>query len=327
MQRPYENNSTQLNLSRSVIFSIIQNLINTATGGTFTGTRDADSVWTVKGSCNSSSVSLVGVNHITARTNLVWAAAATNHSWIWLENVPLGYQIVIDCINATSTNIVIASAPIAAPFTGGTLSDRPTSTEETLWSTTAIGDSPVDFLADTTTGATCYTHFVTGEDGQFVFWASRAGTGLVFLTIALVKTVGADAADTRNVFWMGNALSTGRGSAQAAYISASPAGCVGRSPNGATVVSTGGASQHSAGGTSMHGASVYGTDAFTGKYNTTPIAVWAGNSGAQHAYRGMLPDIYTTTAQVGEPISLAGVVTRTVVGDFVWSCPGAAPTV
>jgi len=325
MNQPYAANAVQLDLAQSVIFSIIQNLLDTAATGTLTGTRNAASVWTVKGSSNSVSVSLVGVNHIAARTNLVWAAAGAAHSWIWLEKG--NTQIVIDCINATNTNIVIAGTRVAAPFTGGTVNDRPTSTEEYLWATTTTGNAPQNFLADTTTGATCYTSFVAGTDEQFTFWAHRAGTGVVFLTISLMKTTGADAGDLRNTFWVGNAQSTGRGSCTAVQIANGAGGVVGRSPNGLTVVNTGGMQGLRAGGTDMTGGAAYTTDAFSGKYNATACAVWAGNSGAQYAYRGILPDLYTTNAAVGEPISLAGVITRTVVGDFVWACPGVAPTV
>lgn len=327
MNKPYAANTVQLDLAQSVIFALIQNLLDTATGGTFTGTRDANSVWNVKGSSDGvANVSTAGVNHIAARTNLVWAAAASNHSWIWLENTQLGIQIVIDCINVDTT-IVIAASRIAVPFTGGTLTARPTSTEEFLWATTSTGNSPQTFLADTTTGSTCNTHFVTGTDGQFLFMASRAGTGVVFLMIALQKTTGAPAGDVRNVFWLGNSITSGRGACQVSAIAGSAGGCVGRSPNGLTVVSTGGMSQHNAGGSAMSGSGTYGTDAQTGKYNALGCAVWAGNSGAQYGYRGMLPDLYTTTAPVGEPISNLGVVTRTVVGDYVWPCPGVAPTV
>lgn len=325
MNQPYAANAVQLDLAQSVIFSLIQNLIDTAAGGTLTGTRDADSVYVVKGSSNSVSVSLAGVNHITARTNLVWAAASSPHSWIWLEKGDT--QIVIDCINATNTNIVIAASRLGVPFTGGTINDRPTSTEEYLWSTTSTGNAPVNYLADTTVASTCNTHFVTGEDEQFCFFASRAGTGVVFLTIALLKTTGADVSDVRNTFWVGSASTGGRGSCKASEIANAAGGCVGRSPNGLTTVNTGGMQGVRAGGTDMTGAGSYTTDALSGKYNATACAVWAGNSGAQYAYRGILPDLYTTNAAVGEPITLAGVVTRTVIGDFIWPCPGVAPTV
>lgn len=323
MNQPYAANIVQLDLAQSFIFSSIQNLLDTATTGTLTGTRDPDSVWTVKGSSNSVSVSLVGVNHIAARTNLVWGADASPHSWIWLEKGDT--QIVIDCINSTNSNIVIAGSRLGVPFTGGTVNDRPTSTEEFLWSTTSTGNSPQNYLADTTTGSACYTHFVTGEDEQFCFFATRAGTGVVFATIALLKTTGADVSDIRNTFWVGSASTSGRGSCKISEIANAAGGCVGRSPNGLTTVNTGGMQGIKAGNTDMVGAGSYTTDALTGKYNATACAVWAGNSGAQYAYRGILPDIYTTNAAVGEPISLSGVVTRTVIGDFVWPCPGVAP--
>lgn len=326
MNQPYAANAVALDLAQSVIFSFIENRLNTAAGGTLTGTRHANSVWTVKGSSDGvANVSLVGVNHIATRANLVWAASGSNHSWIWLENATLGYQIVVECVNATNTNICIAAARIATPFTGGSLTLRPTSTEEFLWNSTSTGPVAVNYLADTTTGSACYTHDIADEEGGFSFHASRVGTGLVFLTIALQKTTGAN--DVRNTFWLGNASSTGRGSCGTAAIANVSSGCVGRSMNGLSVVSTGGLQALRAGGTDLTSGGTYTTDAQTGRYNATACPVWAGNSGAQYAYRGMIPDLYTTNAAVGEPITSAGVVTRTVIGDFVWPCPGVAPLV
>lgn len=326
MNQPYAANAVQLDLAQSVLFSLIQNLLDTAAGGTLTGSRHANSVWTVRGSSDGvANVSLVGVNHIAARTNLVWAASGANHSWIWLENATLGYQVVIECVNATNTNVCIAAARTATPFTGGSLTLRPTSTEEFLWNSTSTGPVAISFLADTTVGATCYTHFITGDDGQFSFHATRAGTGVVYLTIALQKTT--TSPDVRNTFWLGNAVTSGRGSCGASAIAGGSSGCVGRTPNGAAVVNTGGAAGHVGGGTLLTAGGTYTTDANTGKYNATPVAVWSANSGAVYAYRGMLPDIYTTTAAVGEPITSGGIVTRTVIGDYVWPCPGVAPIV
>lgn len=325
MNQPYAANATQLDLARSVVFSFIQNRLNTAAGGTLTGTRHANSVWTVKGSSDGvANVSLVGVNHIATSANLVWAASGANHSWIWLENTTLGYQIVVECINATNTNWCVAATRIAVPFTGGSLTLRPTSTEEFLWNSTSTGPVAVSFLADTTTGSSSYTHDIADEEGGFSFHASRAGTGIVFLTIALQKTIGSN--DVRNAFWLGNSVATGRGSCGFSSIANSSSGCVGRSMNGLTIVSTGGMQGLRAGGTDLQGGT-YTTDAQTGLYPALGCAVWAANSGAQYAYRGMIPDLYTTAAQVGEPISLAGVVTRTVIGDYVWPCPGVAPIV
>lgn len=324
MNQPYAANTVQLDLAQSVVFSFIQNRLNTASGGTLTGTRHANSVWTVKGSSDGvANVSLVGVNHIAARTNLVWAASGANHSWIWLENATLGYQIVVECINATNTNWCVAAARIATPFTGGSLTLRPTSTEEFLWNSTSTGPTSTSFLADTTTGAVCYTHDVADENGNFCFWASRVGTGIVHLQVALQTTI--EAPDSRSTFWVGNASTTSRGAGGAAQIAAAAAGCVGRAPNGTAIVSQGGALNMTAGGTALLTNAAYTTDSNSGLYNALPLTVWSGQTTL--AYRGRIPDVYSTNAPVGEPITSAGIVTRTVVGDYVWPCPGVAPLV
>lgn len=328
--KPYEDNSTQLNLARSVIFALIQNLIDTATGGTTSGTRHANSIAVVKGSSNSVSFSTAGVNHISARSNLVWAAVGVAHSWIWLELPTFGYQIVIDCITGVETTISIAATRIAVPFTGGSLTARPTSTEEFLWGTTSTGSTAVSYLADTTTGGTNNTHFACTDDGQFKFMASRAGTGIVFLYIALVRTSGASSGDIRNVFWLGGASSSARGAPSKAMLETSVGGCIGRNPNGAAIQTQGGVGVLSAGGTSLTGSgSGYTTDAISGKWNSTPCAVWgAVSAGSQYAYRGMVPDLYTiTTATIGASIPSAAAQTRIVVGDFIDSFPGPALTV
>lgn len=322
INQPYENSTTQLNLARSVIFSLITNLINTASVGTLTGTRHANSVWTVRGSSDgSANFSTAGVNHIAARTNLIWAANGANHSWIWLENTTLGYQIVIDCINATETNIRIsASRTASAPYTGGSLTQSPTSTEEFFWATTSIGFTNVSYLTEVTTGGTQNTHFVVAENGEFMFMASRAGTGICHLFIGFQRTIGGPVGDVRNTFWLGATATSGRGAPTGPQITQVD-GVVGRNPNGVAVATQGGGSAHAAGGTVLFGGGTFGTDAISGRYNSTALSVWSANAG-QYAYRGTIPDMYTiTSVNVGTSIPSAAAQTRTVVGDYIIAFP------
>lgn len=329
INQPYENTTTQLNLARSVMFSLIQNLINTAAGGTLTGTRHANSVWAVLGSSDgSTNFSTAGVNHIAARTNLIWAANGANHSWIWLENTTLGYQIVLDCINATETDIRLsASRTASAAYTGGSLTQAPTSTEEFFWATTSIGFTSVSYLSDLTTGGTQNTHFVVAENGEFEFMASRAGTGVCHLFIGLQRTVGGPVGDVRNTFWIGATSTSGRGVPTGPQLSQVTSGIVGRNPNGVAVVTQGGGSDHSAGGTVLFGGGNYGTDAVSGQYNSTAVSVWSANAG-QYAYRGTLPDMYTiTSVNIGTSIPSAAAQTRTVVGDYIIAFPSTVAMV
>lgn len=318
---PFAANSTALAVAQSLLYALKEHLKNTASGGSTSGSRHANSVWTTKGSSNGSSVSTAGVDHWSAHTSLSWASGGSNHSWWWGENATLGYQVVIDCVGGVSSSAVIAFAPIATPFTGGSLTNRPTSTQEFLWNTTSTGDSPVTFAADVVTGNSNFTHFVTADDGQFHFLVSRSG-GTVFSTaISLVKTTGST--DTRNVFAFGHSQTSTRG-APGHNVTFGSNGCVGRLPNG-TAISTGGLVKPTAGGSEYLG--VGGTDALSGKYLAFPCDVMS-LAGGQYAWRGRVPDVYSVgLAAIGSSIPSAAAQERVVAGDFILPFPGVVPTV
>jgi len=319
---PFAANGSTLQLMQSAVFALIQFLKNTASGGTTSGTRNANSVWTVKGSCDGTTANTSGSDLIAAHTNLLWGNAGAARSWWWAENTTLGYQIVIDCLNGAQ-NIVIAVAPIAAPFTGGTTTARPTNTAaEFLWNTTSTGDSSVQFLADVVTGNSNYTHFACAEDGQFFFLVSRSGFGVFTTFVALQKTTGTS--DTRNVFLLGHSQTSSRGAPAISTVGASVLGCVGRNPNGVAVSTAGGVDRVYAGASEYYGTGIL-TDAVSGKYNVVACSVWSTTAG-QAAYRGILPDLYAVpSVTVGSSIPSAAAQTRLVAGDFIIPFPGVVP--
>lgn len=321
---PFAANASTLDLMQSAVFSLIQHLKNTASGGSTSGSRNANSVWTVKGSCDGTTANTSGTDLIAARTNLVWGNAGAARSWWWAENTALGYQIVIDCLNPDQ-NLVIAAAPIAAPFTGGTTTARPSnSASEFLWNTTSIGNSSVPFLQDVATGNSNYTHFACADDGQFLFLVSRSGLGVFTTFVALQKTTGTS--DTRNVFLLGHAQSSGRGAPSLAPMAFST-GCVGRNPNGVAVCAQGGLDRVYPGGSEYHGSGGATTDAVTGKYNVAACSVWSSTAG-QAAYRGILPDMYLVpNVTIGSSIPSAAAQTRLVAGDFILPFPGVVPII
>jgi hypothetical protein len=221
---PFGANGSTLQLMQSAAFNFIQHLKNTASGGSTSGSRNANSVWTVKGSCDGTTANNAGSDLIAARTNLLWGNSGAARSWWWAENTALGYQLVIDCLNGAQ-NIVIAAAPIAAPFAAGTTTTRPAnSASEFLWNTTSTGDSSVQFLSDVATGNSNYTHFACADDGQFFFLVSRAGSGLFSTFVALQKTTGTS--DTRNVFLLGHSIASSRGAPANNTLGATANGCV-----------------------------------------------------------------------------------------------------
>jgi hypothetical protein len=324
---PFADVSSTLNLGRSAVFNFIQHLKNTASGGATSGTRNAASEWVCKGSCDGvSSFNTSGTDLIASRTNLVWAAAASTHSWWWGENTALGYQIAIECITGSADGLSIAVCPIATPMTGGSLIARPqNSAAEFLWSTTSTGQASVTFLGDTVTGGSNFSHFACADDGQFIFFLSRAGTTRAYTFVALLKTTGAGAGDTRNVFLMGHSSGSSRGAPEYLTTTNASSGLVGRNPNG-VVVHTGGLVGARAGGTDIYGASGVVTDAVTGKHNIRAAAVASVGVG-NGSERGILPDIYfCPPVTIGTSIPSAAAQTRVVLGDFIVPFPGVVPT-
>jgi len=323
---PFASTASALDLAQSCVFNLIQHLLNTATGGTTSGTRDANSVWSVVDSSNGVTYSSSS-NLITARTNLVWASAGSNHSWIRLSNATLGYQLVIDCINSNA-NLSITACPIATPYTGGSLTNRPINTAaEIMWSQNSTGEVATSFISDTTTGGTNQTHFVTSTDGQFTFLTSRTGHGLFSINVSLLKTVNNAPGDTRNVFWLGHSIASSRGCPSFGFVASGASGCSGRNPNGVALMSSGGIDPVNPGSTGYYGSGSGLTDALTGKYNIVPCSVWSAGA-SQFAYRGTIPDWYQCPpVTIGTSIPSAAAQTRIVAGDFIIPFPGVVPTV
>ncbi len=90
--------------------------------------------WTCLGSSDGATTgALDAVNRWSAYTNLVWAAAGTNHSWIVLQS-PAGYptashllQLLIACSPSTGTNVHMINMSVTTNgYTGGSLTADPT---------------------------------------------------------------------------------------------------------------------------------------------------------------------------------------------------------
>lgn len=319
--RPDASTASALLIAQSRVWGMKEHMKDTATGGSLSATRNAASVWVTKGSCDGTTVNTSGTDLITTHTGLIWAAGA--HTWWWGENTAAGYQCVIDTAGALSASLCIAFAPISTPFTGGSTTTRPTSTQEFLWGTGSTGAGTVaTFLSDVVTGGSNYTHYVTADDGQFWFLVGRAGTGIFSTACAFLKTV--DSTDTRAAFVIGSTLSSGRGAMSRAQIFDSNLGSSARSPNG-TAIHTGGLTPLGyAGGSNYLGRG--GVDANTGKYLSGPIDAWS-NAASQDAYRGRFQDFAAVGIRpVGDPFFTAGgVQERVVVGDVLVPYPSITP--
>lgn len=98
--------------------------------------------WTTTGSCDGSGgAGSFGNNDNVDRwvtsANLIWAAAASNHSWHVLQQTGIAakFQVCIDLSNATASNATIVVSPtagfgLANGGADGTATARPTATDE-----------------------------------------------------------------------------------------------------------------------------------------------------------------------------------------------------
>lgn len=318
--RPNAANTTALLVAQSTIFALKEHMKDTATGGSTAGTRNANSVWVTKGSSDSATANTSGTDLIASHTNLVWSTGS--HSWWWGENAQAGYQCVIACYGAASTSIGIAFAPISTPFTGGTVSARPTSTQEFMWGTASTGATTVaTFLSDVVTGNNNYTHYITADDGQFWFLVSRAGLGIFSTCLGFVKPVGSS--DTRAAYAVGSTLASARGSMGRSILFDSGNGAVSRTPNGTSVAVGGFEVKALAGGTHYLGTGT--VDANSGKYLAFPVDAFSATAG-QVAYRGRVVDFVAVGARpVGDSFPSTAAQERVVVGDVMLPFPSVVP--
>lgn len=136
--------------------------------------------FTVVSSSNSVSVSLVGVDHWSTASNLVFNTAT--HSWIVLKAPTAfytNYQICID-LNAVSANGIligaVAISPSAGFVTGGTTSARPTATDEYAAYTS------LTWNAGTTNVASVWNLQYSTDGKAFRFFVFQGGTAVMLFS-------------------------------------------------------------------------------------------------------------------------------------------------
>jgi hypothetical protein len=107
----------------------LKNLLRTGTDGNIGGPVS----WSVVGSSNSASFNMSGTDTWSSLSDMVRAAAGTNHSWIVLRNSSLGggsgLEICFDYVGSSSY-MYSTIYSYSAGFTGGARNNRPTATDE-----------------------------------------------------------------------------------------------------------------------------------------------------------------------------------------------------
>ncbi len=130
------------------------------------------SPWTVRGSSDGTTAAAMdGVDRWASAANVVGANPGTNHSWIVLRQTGVHATFEV-CIDMTDTQEFQCTTVVsAAGFTGGSLTARPTATDEIV----LINDT----AWFSTSNSNHYVHAAQSTDGQctrVVVW--RGGTNL-----------------------------------------------------------------------------------------------------------------------------------------------------
>lgn len=341
---PLADSSATDNLRASYLFAFKTLLTGEATGGTQSGTRAANSLWTHVASSDGSTFSTVtdlwGTTFNNA--NFVWNPVGFpsfngNQSWIVLQNTAVGYQICISCSYNASGYAGVSFTPISAPFSGFSATSRPY-----VANLIAVHERPNPFgygygwngfYSDLTLGGYYYAHFVTNSvDGQFWFLVNRAGQGCFNFLLGLQKTVDNDPSDTRNVFALSSSMAinyqSARGAGRSDMFVADYSAFDGQNKDGSIINNSnnGGMGPVTAFGylPQTPYAGGYGLDTASGNYLAFPTH---GLTYSPTAYRGRFPDLYSIgTAPVGASIPVGGPSQeRIVVGDVVIPFVGGSP--
>jgi hypothetical protein len=330
---PAPDASSALALHRFSAWSQYMHLTNQHSAGTASAVaRDPNSVWTVRYSCSGAVAGSAGDGVDRWGTtftpgNLVRAASGSAHSWMVLRNAFSGLECCIALNSVTDGAGALVFARSSQPFSGGSTTARPTApaleefqagTRVNPATSTAVSNT---FGNDFTTGGSHWSSMLFGPDGRFMHIQHRSGTGLAHAAHMLWRTVGAQAADTRN--WYACVLGSPSARGVPSYGLMTGAAWASRYPDG-TLIATGGMRGVAYGGNSY--PATYGQDFNAGNYYVDPMEF--RELAPQVWDRGFFPDMYIVgTATLGASYPSVAAQTHVVVGDLLAPFPvGCIPT-
>lgn len=102
--------------------------------------------WTVKGSSDNVTAGMDGVDRLDTYTDWVSRYSAGTRSWIVFKNTLSGLELLLEGSAASSTNENRYMRPfysVAAGFSGGSTTARPTASDEISFASTSTGDAVV----------------------------------------------------------------------------------------------------------------------------------------------------------------------------------------
>jgi hypothetical protein len=156
---------------KAIIFALKESLIGFA-----------QNPWTVRGSSNSVAAGLDSVDRWASTANIV--NSSSDHSWIVLRQTGIAsnYEVCLD-FNSVGNNMTVAVSA-SAGFTGGTISARPTATDEAILVNTNAYMSGVD--------TTHQLHVMQSTDGactRVIVWRGSTNLCTFMLFDKAVNTV------------------------------------------------------------------------------------------------------------------------------------------
>lgn len=322
LNRAPSDNTTVLGLSRSWLWwqkAFLKGEIGGATAG----------LWTCVGSSDSVTAGMDGVDRWGATfdpTKLVRASGAVAHSWIVLKspNFTAGgitatpFYMTVQ-YNGTLDNQAIYVFSKAAP-TGGSITARPTATDEWVHSPTQ------GQVNDNTTGAMRFNGWLA-TDGNFAFAGIKAGqTNEPFVTQIFHVLSNADASDLYPATSLMLYTTSG-------FVTAGNSNWAGRSATGAATF-VAGMLAYPRGQTDPSAAGQIATtgDATTGAYWDMQTFLYVSTTG-QVSYRGRFADLIVAVPAIQGPSGNQGFVkpatgapTGQILGSLWWPLNGVAVT-
>lgn len=333
------NNTSTANIEKNYWWMLKAALRNEL-GSTTAGTRHANSVWTCIGSSDGVTAALDGVDRWGATfdpTKLI-SNNGGSHSWIILENITLGVQILLD-LNGTGATATaggrIALTKISVPWALDATATRSPPATSVSYARGVNGDSASSigyFITPTTTTVSVihYASITFDDNGEFYFVAHRSGLFAAFGGAICIRAIDGQHGVSTNVYLFGETSNGFNPSINNIWPSTNNARANGgfiRNIFGAAAVSNtaDGIAQTAIAGTAIS-SQKWGPDVITNKIYYQPVRAFNVISGL--AYRGYFPDLYQTNAP-GNGVSYPTVSTQTHIqfNTFIIPMLGGVPLI
>jgi len=305
-------------VQRSWLWMFKAALTGDLVGGIASGTRSGGSLWTVEGSSDGVTAGMDATDRwgstFTA-SKLVRATEGTAHSWIVLKSpTALGLRLLINYNGSSEGQAAFTCAPGA--YSGGSVTAKPTATNETSFGTSSLTSGFNQMGAENTFGVNYRFGYSVNGQGEIHAWINRVTAGLFCGYVQVLQLRGQNVSDGWK--WLGAAhfSSSGRGAGSTLSSMYSTGAVALRTPTLTARVALGGVTTGFAfGGTTFDGN--FALDSLSANNIVLPVWVASNDSGLA-AWRGNLQDVWQVGAPaVGASYPTVGGQTQQVVGNLL----------